>query len=616
MRCFFLTYKKYLILIVFCIVIIPLFVEAQKSSVSKDSKKTEELPKGLRWQSNQTEPIYASPKAKQGGTVTLFMRTFPLTIRSVGPDISIAFRAYLSDNNWPLVAIHPNTKKIISLLAESWAFGKDKRSMFFKIHPKAKWSDGVPVTVDDFLFMVEMMKSKHIVDPFANDSVEKYIEKIIKYDHKTLGIFARRSYPKLEEYLNLSPRPKHFYKGKIPKDFVKRYNWKVEPVTGPYLLTQVRKGKSFTFEKQKDWWAQNLKYMKNRFNPEKIVLKVVRDEAVTYELFKKGRADVFEAMTPERWYLKCRGEELDKGYIEKTTYYTDSPRSNRGFYLNASNPLFQNVKIKHAFAHAMDIDASIEKVFRGDAGRLKRVYTDYGDYENKSIRARRYDVKRVEDIMKSLGWKRGKDGIWTKGRERFVVKVTYSYAVYTDHLSFLKEQAKKAGVELILDFLDGATAFKKVKDKKHQAAFWAWSARLVPTPWQDFHSVNAKPNTNNISNTSDLKLDKLIDQYRNTSDKDLHIKLAKDIAQRIHELGDFIPSHYFPFVRTCHWRWMKLPKNGAATLLSQQAIFNSTRFDTGGLFWIDDQIKKETLIAKKKGKAFPSIDRIENKNKL
>ena len=574
--------------------------ETSNEVISETSSNVEELPTGLKWESNQTDPIYSSSQAKHGGTMTLFINTFPLTIRTIGPDSNIAFRAYLSNNNWPLLTIHPNTRNLIPLLAESWAFGKDKRSMFFKIHPKAKWSDGVPVTVDDFLFMIEMMKSKNTLDPFLNDYIQKYIDKVVKYDDKTIGVFAKRPYPKLEQYVNLAPRPKHFYKGQIPKDFVKRYNWKIEPVTGPYLLTKIRKGKSFTFEKQQNWWAQDLRYIKNRFNPKRLMVRVVRDEAVTYELFKKGRSDVFEAMTPERWYLKCQGEEFDKGYIEKTTYYTDSPRSNRGFYLNTSTPLFKNSQIKYAFAHAMDIDSSIQKIFRGDVYRLERTYTGYGDYENKSIEARKYDIKRVERIMKSLDWKRDEDGIWTKGNQRFSVKVTYSYALYTDLLGFLKEQAKKAGVELILDFLDGATAFKKVKEKNHQATFWAWSTGLIPAPWQMFHSVNVKPNTNNISNTSDKKLDELIDQYRDTSDQAKHIQLAKNIAKRIHELGDFVPSHYFPFVRTCHWRWMKLPKDGAATLLSQQAIFDPTSYSTGGLFWIDDRVKKGNPISKKK----------------
>ena len=581
-------------------------------SLPTDQETLESLPEDLVWESNPTDPIFSSSKAQPGGTLYVAIPSFPLTLRTVGPDSNTSFRSYLLDNLWGLTDIHPNTRNIIPLLASQWAFGKDKRSMFFRIHPRAKWSDGVSVTADDFLFMAEMMKSPHIVAPFSNDYFKQHIERIVKYDEKTIGIFALRPYPNLEQYVSFAPRPRHFYKGQIPKDFVKRYNWKAEPVIGPYLLTKVRKGKSFTFEKQKDWWAKDLRYIKNRFNPKRLIVKVVRDEAVTFELFKKGNFDVFEAMTPERWHLKCQGEVFDKGYIEKTTFYTDSPRSNRGFYLNTADPLFQNQQIKQAFAHAMNIDLSIEKFFRGDVFRLERVFTGYGPYENKAIKARRYSIERVGTLMKSLGWERGSDGIWAKGRQRFSVKVTYSHEIYTGHLSLLAEEAKKTGIELTLEFLDGSTAFKKIREKKHQVAFMAWGTGLIPEPWQHFHSVNAKPNTNNVSNTVDQEMDNLIDQYRQTTDEAEHIRLAHLIAQRVHTLGDFVPSHYFPYVRACHWRWMRLPEKGAATLLSQQQVFDSTSSTTGGLFWIDQKMKKETQSAKKNGGSFPPINRIEN----
>ncbi len=614
--------KKQILLLSFILITITLshLAKAQKVKTSQATVSTQilslpksQLPKGLKWESNPKDPIYSSSKVKPGGTMYLSIETFPLTIRTIGPDSNSSFRSYILDNHWSLVSIHPNTRNIIPLLASHWAFGKDQRSMFFKIHPQAKWSDGVPVTTDDFLFMVKMMQSKNIVDPFANDYFKKYIEKVIKYDDKTLGVFAVRPHPSLEQYVSLTPRPKHFYNGKVPTNFVKRYNWKVEPVTGPYLLTKIRKGKGFTFEKQKNWWGQNLRYVKNRFNPKRLIVKVVRDQAVTFEQFKNAKLDVYEAMVPENWHLKCRGNEFNKGYIEKTTYYTDSPRSNRGFYLNTSNPLFKNSKIKHSFAHAMNIDESLKKIFRGDVYRLERMYTGYGPYENKSIIARKYNIQKVETLMKSIGWKRGSDGIWTKGGQRFSVKVTYSYAVYTSHLGFLKEEAKKAGVELILEFLDGSMAFKKVREKNHQATFWAWSTGLIPSPWQAFHSINVKPNTNNISNTADRRLDQMIDEYRETTNKTKHTQLAKNIAKRVHDLGDFIPSHYFPFVRACHWRWMRLPEGKAATLLSQQLLFNPTDAATGGLFWIDSQMKKATLATKKQGKKFSPVNRVENK---
>ncbi len=52
--------------------------------------------------------------------------------------------------------------------------------MYFKIHKNASWSDGVPVTADDFIFTLEFMRSKYIRDPWHNENFTRYFDKIIK----------------------------------------------------------------------------------------------------------------------------------------------------------------------------------------------------------------------------------------------------------------------------------------------------------------------------------------------------------------------------------------------------------------------------------------------------
>ena len=38
-----------------------------------------ELPKGLKWETNTTDPIFASPNAKRGGTFNTAFMTYPMT---------------------------------------------------------------------------------------------------------------------------------------------------------------------------------------------------------------------------------------------------------------------------------------------------------------------------------------------------------------------------------------------------------------------------------------------------------------------------------------------------------------------------------------------------------
>ena len=79
------------------------------------------LPADLKWETNDTDPTFASPKALPGGTLNLFIDSFPLTFRTVGPDSNGSFRSFIQDNQLRLISFHPNTGNPIPSLASAWA---------------------------------------------------------------------------------------------------------------------------------------------------------------------------------------------------------------------------------------------------------------------------------------------------------------------------------------------------------------------------------------------------------------------------------------------------------------------------------------------------------------
>jgi len=217
--------------------------------------------------------------------------------------------------------------------------------------------------------------------------------------------------------------------------------------------------------------------------------------------------------------------------------------------------------------------------------------------------------------MKAAGWHRGTDGIWEKNKRRFSVEVNYSSETHTPRLVVLKEEAKKAGVELNLQRLDPAAAYKKVMEKKHEVAWMGWSTSLRPQYWEHFHSENAhKPQTNNITNTADPEMDKLIDAERNSLEEKEKIALSMKIQKKIHDIGCFAPSFMVPYVREAYWRWWRLPQI-PGTKHSDDLLdpFNST---TGGLFWFDETLYTETKKAMKDDRVFESETIIDKTYKM
>lgn len=560
---------------------------------------TDPLPEGIVWLTNDTDPVFSSPEAVKGGNLNAAILSFPMTFRTVGPDSNGSFRSAILDNHLSLISIHPDTGNILPELATHWAFDSDRKTMYFKLNPAARWSDGKPVSAWDYKYTLTFMRSEHIIAPWYNDYYTREIDDVIVYDDHTIGVRSAKAQPDLYLRLGIGPTPEHFFRPLTP-DFVEKYNWTIVPNTGAYQISDFKKGKYVRFKRKTDWWGKDLRYFKNRFNVDTVTFKVIRDFNLVWEYFKKGSIDVFSLTMPEYWYNRSDTPVFNKGYVQKLWFFNDTQRSASGLWLNQDKEIFSDRRVCYAFAHAMNVRKVIDEVLRGDYFRLAQAYVGYGEYTNPDITPREFSIPKVESLMSEAGWQRGQDGIWQKGAQRFSVEVTYGFEGHTPRLVVLKEEARKAGVELNLQKLDSTAAFKKFLEKNHDVAWMGWSTSLRPSYWQSWHSDNAhKPQTNNITNTDDPELDRLIDAYRASLDEDERKSLSRSIQLKIHELGAFVPTFMVPYVRYGYWRWLRLP-DFHGTRKSDE-LFDPFGTGFGGLFWFDQAEYDAVTAARDRG---------------
>ena len=175
----------------------------------------------------------------------------------------------------------------------------------------------------------------------------------------------------------------------------------------------------------------------------------------------------------------------------------------------------------------------------------------------------------------------------------------------------LREEAKKAGLNLELNLMDASAGFKSMLEKKHQSAWMAWSGGRYPAYWEHFHRVNAnKPQTNNIMNIDDDRISALVEQYDKAFDFSKKADLSRQIQQRLYELASFVPAYQVPYTRAGAWRWIRLPKVPAtpqSDLLYWPLDGSNSGYSFGGLLWIDEAAKAQTRAAIKGGQTFPPV---------
>ena len=565
------------------------------------------LPKDLKWETNQDLPIIASDKAVKGGTFYREMSTYPLTFRYVGPDSNTVLYMAILANKWGLVEFHPNTKKPIPLLATHWAFDKNGRTVYYKLDPKARWSDGEAITSEDFTFILEFYRSKNINAPWYNTYYTEQLESIVAYDDHTIAVTLPKAKPDILYHTGVSPIPRHFYGGKIASDFTMKYNWKVEPNSGPYIIDKkkVKRGKSVTWVRKKNWWAKDRPYFKNRFNVDRVVYKVVREQAVIWERFKQHKLDAFDMTNPLYWHERSKIDIFKKGYVHKLWFYNNRPQSCFGIWMNTQAPIFKDKKFREAVSYATNMDKVIKSILRGEQERMNSCTHGYGKYTNSAIVARPFDlmIQAGYTEIDSDGIRKNKQG------QRAEFKMLYAYDGHKDKLVVIVEEMKKAGINMVLDLKDWSAMIKQKNSNKHQSVYSGFGAREfgVPTFWGLFHGDNAnKPNTNNNANINEPQLSKDIDDYRNGTNEADRIRLSHKIQQQIHDSAIFVPAFVRPWFRLAYWRWWKFPEVPATKIsASPFSTFDPAR---GGLFWLDKAAKRETLKAMDDDKTFPEVN--------
>ena len=110
---------------------------------------------------------------------------------------------------------------------------------------------------------------------------------------------------------------------------------------------------------------------------------------------------------------------------------------------------------------------------------------------------------------------------------------------------------------------------------------------------------NPVGNTNNIMAVSDAELDAALDAERNAPDTG-SLKLALHRAQqRLYELCVWIPGWREPYTHVACWRWIRWPES--PTRFCSPRIYNPLE---SHLYWVDEEMKKETLEARSRGVPF------------
>jgi peptide/nickel transport system substrate-binding protein len=260
---------------------------------------------------------------------------------------------------------------LYGLIAETVETPPDRSWVEFTLNPKARFSDGQPVTVDDVIFTMEILRDKGRPNYAATygkiDSVERVGERGVRFN------IASANDRELPLILGLMPvLPRHAID---PETFDKST---LTPIigTGPYILAEVKAPDYTIYRKNPDYWARDLPIKQGFDNYDEIRVDYYRDSNVLFEAFKKGLYDVQPEGDPAAWFTAYDFPAVTDGRVVKEVFRTGSPKGMTGFAFNTRRPIFADVRIRKALAKLLDFDWINENLYYGAFVRAAGFYND------------------------------------------------------------------------------------------------------------------------------------------------------------------------------------------------------------------------------------------------
>ena len=144
--------------------------------------------------------------------------------------------------------------------------------------------------------------------------------------------------------------PAHVLKAVNGDAYLKEYNFKLLPGTGPYTIQEsdVHKGQSITVRRRKDYWASKARANVGLNNFDELNFAVVRDENLTLKSSKRANWTFLCINIARQWVEESNFDNVQRGLIQKRKIFNNPAARIRGFAFNTRQAPFDDIRVRKA----------------------------------------------------------------------------------------------------------------------------------------------------------------------------------------------------------------------------------------------------------------------------
>jgi len=302
---------------------------------------------------------YVNPEAPKGGTLRLavvsngFDSFNPFVIRGIA---AAGISTYLYDTLMEASADEPFSE--YGLIAESVEVPEDRSYVIFNLRKQARFHDGEPITAEDVAFSYRVLTTEG--HPFYRNYYADISKVTVEGSHRVRFDFDDVKNRELPLILGQMPiLPAHYWKD---REFTGD-GLQIPVGSGPYRIASYEAGRSLTYQRVEDYWAEDLGVRKGRFNFDEIRYEYYTDDTVALQGFKAGTFDFRRETSAKNWATAYTGQAFDEGKITKEAIEHHRPTGMQGFVFNTRKDVFKDPLVREALAYAFDFEWANRNLF-------------------------------------------------------------------------------------------------------------------------------------------------------------------------------------------------------------------------------------------------------------
>jgi peptide/nickel transport system substrate-binding protein len=453
---------------------------------------------------------YADPAARRGGRITLgnqgtFDSLNPLIVIGVAPPDLVP--RYVLQSLMMRSADEPFT--LYGLVARSVEMPPDRGAVTFNLDPRARFSDGRPLTAEDVRFTFDLLREHGKPSYRSSFAAVRAVEVVDR--HRIRFDLAGAGDRELPLIIAMMPI--------LPAHATDRERFRetslVPPIgSGPYAISEVRPGERIVLTRRRDFWADGLPVLRGVYNFDEIRYDFYRDANTLFEAFKAGLYDLRVETDPGRWTTGYDIPAVTSGRIGRETVPVRTPKGMNGYVFNTRRALFADVRTREALGLMFDFDWVNRNLFFGvlhrsnsyfagselsSAGRPataveRRLLAPFGDAVRPDIMAgtwappasdgsgRDRDLaRRALALLGEAGWTLEGDTLRHRDtQEPFRFELLVNSRPQERLALNYAQSLRRIGVEANVRLVDDAQYWRRLSRFEFDMVQWVWPASPSP----------------------------------------------------------------------------------------------------------------------------------------